>query len=255
MFNLFKKKTPVESCVAVSEKAEKSVSDFISVTAHQLKTPFTSIKWAIELMQKGEMGPLTEDQKILLDKMYSSTLHASRLISEMLNAYRLESGSSVFDFELADDLADVLKRSIEEIRPLAENKKIVIETEISSELPTNLYIDHDKIEDVFQILLENAIKYTNAGGKILVKFALNKDGAVFSFADSGIGISKESQVNIFKKFFRTYRANEKEHDGSGLGLFIAKSIVERHQGQISFQSEENKGSTFFVTLPFGEKIK
>lgn len=253
MFNLFKKRVTEESCGEISEKAEKSVSDFISVTAHQLKTPFTSIKWAIELMQKGEAGPITEDQKILLQKMHSSTLHASRLISEMLNAYRLEAGSTVFDFELADDIADVLKRSIEEIRTLAENKKIKIETEISSELPTNLYVDHSKIEDVFQILLENAIKYTNDGGQITVKFSLNKEGATFSFADSGIGISKDSQVNIFKKFFRTYRANEKEHDGSGLGLFIAKSIIEKHQGQISFQSEENKGTTFFVTLPFGPK--
>jgi two-component system sensor histidine kinase VicK len=247
---LFGKNKP-KDC-AEGQISSKEIFDFISVSAHQLKTPMSSIKWSLETLQNGSVKT-DEERKVLYGKMYDIADHAVKLVDEMLNAYKLETKSIVFDFEPGDNIADILNQEIEEIRPSAEKKKITFDIKLSTGVPTGLYIDHSKIQDVFQNLLENAVRYTKENGKVFISFIFNNQTAEFMFSDTGIGIPKESQEKIFTKFFRAPGSEKMEYRGNGLGLFISKNIVEAHGGKIWFESEEGKGTTFFVSLPFGEK--
>jgi signal transduction histidine kinase len=255
MFDFLTKKSAAKKVtgdVCAGGMSDKDIFDFISVSAHQLKTPLSAVKWSLELIKKGEVKT-DEEYRILYDKMYESTIHALRLIDAMLSAYKLETQSAVFDYELGDDVGDLLMKEIDEVRPLAQNKKILIEMNIPSLSITDLYIDHAKIQDVFQVLLENAVRYSQPGGRIRVSMKTGADGIFFEFSDNGIGIPKSNQDKIFQKFYRAPTAIASEHRGNGLGLFIAKNIVEKHSGKIWFESEENHGTSFFVTLPFGPK--
>ncbi|MEI7480546.1 MAG: HAMP domain-containing sensor histidine kinase [bacterium] len=258
MFDIFSKKLnpQLSPCkkeeVCVGMVNDKDIYDFISVSAHQLKTPFSSVKWSLEFLMNNEVK--TEDEKqILYKKMYESTKHALRLVDEMLNAYKLESSSAVFDFEAGDDLIDLLVREVDEIRKLAEVKNIKLVLPTIGHVIPDIYIDHAKMQDVFQIILENALRYTPNGGSVHIIYDTQPEGVLLSFADSGIGISKENQINIFHKFYRAPEAVKSEHQGSGLGLFIAKEIVERHRGKIWFESQVGSGTTFFIFLPFGKQ--
>jgi len=252
MFNLFSSKSNKSKECDDGKISSKEIFDFISVSAHQLKTPMSSIRWSLETLQNSKIMT-EEEKKVLYGKMYEIADHAIKLVDEMLSAYKLETGSVVFDFEPGDNIADILNQEIEEIRPSANKKNITFDIKLSSGIPAGLYIDHSKIQDVFQNLLENAVRYTRENGKVFITFIFNNQTAEFMFSDTGIGIPKESQVNIFKKFFRAPGSEKMEYRGNGLGLFISKNIVESHGGKIWFESEEGKGTTFFVSLPIGEK--
>ncbi|MFZ2038723.1 MAG: HAMP domain-containing sensor histidine kinase [Minisyncoccia bacterium] len=232
--------------------SEKELFDFISVSAHQLKTPLSSIKWSLETLQNGSIKN-DEEKNDLYKKMYEISVHAIHLVDEMLSAYKLETKSIAFDFEPGDNIADILNQEIEEVRPSAEKKNITLDVKLYGGVPTGLYIDHSKIQDVFQNLLENAIRYTKDSGKIYISYIFDNKTAEFMISDTGIGIPAESQSKIFTKFFRAPGSEKMENRGNGLGLFISKSIVEAHGGKIWFESEAGKGTTFFVSLPMGEK--
>lgn len=262
MFKIFsnqavtdKKREPTQQVQTVSDDckvSEKDIYDFISVSAHQLKTPITAVKWSLEVLKNGEVKN-EKEAGILYEKMYDSCTRALSLIDKMLSAYKLESESAVFEFEPGDDLGDLLEREISEIRVLADKKKISINSTLAAGTPTGLYFDHAKVQDVIQNLLENAVRYTPEGGKIIVTYLFNETEAEINIADSGVGIRKDDQKNIFQKFYRASNV-KMENRGNGLGLFICKNVVEKHGGKIWFESEEGKGTRFHFTLPMGKKV-
>jgi signal transduction histidine kinase len=226
-------------------------SNFISVAAHQLRTPLTCIKWTIDMILSDSLGPLTTKQRGFLMKGYESNERMIILVNDMLVADRAESDRMPYQFAPLQ-IVDLVNNVLYEVTAMASKKNITIEmAPLSAPLP-HIIVDAEKIRAVIQNLLENAIKYTPNGGKINVAASATPESIQVTIKDTGIGIPEEQQSNIFGRFFRAPNAIRIQTDGSGLGLFITKSIVERHGGKIWFESVQNQGTTFYFTLPITE---
>lgn len=228
---------------------DKEKSEFVSTVAHQLRSPLSAIKWTIDSLLKGETtGTLSVEQKALLMKAYESNERIINLIRDMLGIDRIESGMYGFSY-VEVSMTDLLNNIIAEFKPNADKKKIVVTVKSPSDLP-KISVDPQKMRAVLQNLIENSLKYTHEGGKVDIDLQTDKeDHMLITFADNGAGIPKEQQKDIFKRFFRAENAKALDPEGSGLGLFIVKTIVERHGGTMRFESEEGKGTKFFFTLP------
>lgn len=222
-------------------------SEFVSVVAHQLRTPLSGIKWTLNMLINGELGETTSEQKTYLMKTYESNERMIALVDDMLGADRVESGKFHYVFTEVQ-LLDLFDNVLYEILPQANRKNIKIQFTKRDPGTKKVIADPEKIRAVIQNLLENAIKYTNFGGQIGIGIEGEGENIKVAISDNGIGIPKEQQRNIFNRFFRATNALKVETDGSGLGLFIVKSIIEKHGGKIWFESTENVGSTFYFTL-------
>lgn len=231
-------------------------SNFISVVAHQLRTPLSGIKWTLNMLLSGDLGALNNDQKTFLMKSYESNNRMITLVNDMLNTDRIQSGKMHFGFRFVN-VIDLLDNVLFEVSSEAIKRNISIEFKRKFENLPQAYIDPETMRAVFQNLLENSIKYTMKGGKIELDVEPDKDNLLISVSDNGIGIPQAEQKKVFDRFFRARNAVKLETDGSGLGLYIAKSIVEKNGGKIWFESEENKGTTFHFTVPVkaGSDIK
>jgi signal transduction histidine kinase len=224
-------------------------SNFISVVAHQLRTPLSGIKWTLNLLLNGDLGTLTNEQRTFLLKAYESNDRMISLVNDMLGADRIESGKMRYAFRPLQ-LLDVIDNVLYELLPQANTRSLTITfADRPGDLP-QVNADPERIRAVFQNLLENAIKYSKTGGTISLSAKRGDTGMItIGIKDDGIGIPKEQQKNIFSRFFRATNAIQAETDGSGLGLYIVKNIVERHGGKIWFESSENEGVAFYITLP------
>ncbi len=225
-------------------------SEFLSVVAHQLRTPLSGIKWTLNMMLSGDLGALTADQQVFLMKGYESNQRMIGLVEDMLGADRVSSGKLEYMFASVQ-IGPVIDSILYDIMPFANKKTISLKLEGDPSKLPKVNIDADKIRGVFQNLLENAIKYTPQNGTITIGSTIDNGFVKISVKDSGIGIGKSYEKSIFTRFFRAPNAIKLETDGSGLGLYIAKSIVEKHGGKIWFESEEGKGTTFYFTLKIG----
>jgi signal transduction histidine kinase len=223
-------------------------SNFISVAAHQLRTPLTCIKWTIDMILGGSLGPLTTEQRGFLMKGYESNERMIILVNDMLVADRAESDRMQYQFAPLQ-IVDLMDNVLYEVTALANKKNITIDVAPRSTPLPRVTVDAEKIRAVLQNLLENAIKYTPEGGKINVTTSSTPESIKVAIKDTGIGIPEEQQKNIFSRFFRAPNAIKIQTDGSGLGLFITKSIVEKHGGKIWFESTQGQGTTFYFTLP------
>lgn len=230
-------------------KLDEVKSSFISVVAHQLRTPLSGIKWTLNLLLNGDMGALAAEQKSFLSKAYESNDRMISLVNDMLGADRIESGKVRYVFEPVQ-LGDVIDNVLFELLPQAHAKGVSISFASRPGALPKVHADPEKLRAVFQNLLDNSIKYSRPQGNIEVGMRPeNHDEILVSIKDDGIGIPKEQQKNVFERFFRAQNAVKAETDGSGLGLFIVRSIIERHGGRIWFESAEGKGVTFYFTLP------
>jgi len=224
-------------------------SDFISVAAHQLRTPLTGIKWSYTALLEKETGPLNADQKEIAEKGLSAIDQAINLINDLLNVAHLEEGKLDFAFK-RQSLIPIAKKALDGIKLITEEKKITLTQKIPAETGfPELNIDSDKMALAIANLLDNAVKYTPVGGRI--DFSVSQDQGLvkISVQDSGIGIPKSQKGRLFTKFFRADNATKVQTDGTGLGLFMVKNVVDRHGGKIIVESEEGKGTTFIITLP------
>ena len=233
------------------QKFDEVKSNFISVVAHQLRTPLSGIKWTLSMLLSGDMGPLNNDQKTFLMKSYESNARMITLVNDMLVADGIQSGRVHYGFKHID-IIDLIDNVLFEVSPQASKKNISIEYKHKFENLPQAYVDPETMRAVLQNLLENAVKYTIEGGKIEIDVKKENDYLAISIADNGIGIPKDQIKDVFVKFFRAHNAIKQETDGSGLGLYIAKTIVEKNGGTIWFESVEGKGSTFYFTVPLEE---
>ncbi|KUK66240.1 MAG: Multi-sensor signal transduction histidine kinase [Parcubacteria bacterium 34_609] len=229
---------------------EKIKTEFISVAAHQLRTPLSTIKWTIRMILDGDVGEISEEQRELLEQTYISNERMIRLINDLLDVSRIEEGRLLYNQEDAQ-MEDVLDSVVENSQEMIRNKNVVLE--INKKETPKVRIDKEKIGVVIQNLLENAVKYTEPGGKIKITLDNDEKNVIFKIEDSGVGIPKSQQDRIFTKFFRAENVTRMETDGTGLGLYTIKNIVRAHKGQIWFESEENKGTTFYFTIPINNK--
>ena len=236
------------------KELDKLKSDFVSNVSHELRTPLTSIKGSVENMLDGLTGSLNEKQIRYLVRIKSNTDRLSRLINDLLDLSRIESGrvevrpTRVPLTALAEEVAEHLK-------PLATEKLIRIEVP-SPDPSATVWADRDKVTQVLVNLIGNAVKFTPQEGKVTV--ALEKsdhDYVQISVADTGPGILPEETNKIFSKFYQVTNIAKQKPRGSGLGLAISKALVEMHGGKIWVESEVGRGSTFYFTLPAQQPFK
>ncbi len=233
---------------------ERMKTEFVSLTAHQLRTPLSAIKWTLKMVLDGDLGKITKEQVEFLERTYNSNERMISLINDLLNVTRIEEGRYLYKPILAQ-FEDLVEEIVNNYKPEIKRKNIKFQFEKPERKVPKVKIDMEKMRLAITNLLDNAIRYTLPKGKVTVSLKYEEKKIKFSVEDFGIGIPKDQQKRLFTKFFRGANAIRIETEGSGLGLFLAKNIVEAHGGEIWFESEENKGSTFGFTLPVGKELK
>jgi signal transduction histidine kinase len=229
-------------------KLDETKSEFVSVAAHQLRTPLSAVKWAMHMLIGGDLGSLGEAQREVLRKAAESNDRMIKLVNDLLNVDHIESGKSQYVF-VPLTVQELIQSVMTEVRPLAESHGVTLKFDQNISATSKVLGDRDKLRGVFQNLIDNAIKYTLTGGSVNVGLTEDPTNLIITVADSGIGIPAEDQTKTFGKFFRSKNAVKVATDGTGLGLFIVREIVTRHKGKISFTSVEGKGTTFTVLIP------
>jgi signal transduction histidine kinase len=224
--------------------------EFVSLASHELKTPMTSVKSYLWMIIKGEAGEINEKQRAYLERAYSSTDRLIKLVSDMLNISRIESGRITLELQKVNMLS-LVQEVLAEVAPRASESGIKVEIAASDLMPEVL-ADSDKIKEVLINLIGNSIKFVPSNGNITVSFS-QKDGYLeTTVSDNGSGISKDNIDKLFQKFSmlpESYSGN-KNASGSGLGLYISKSIVELHNGRMWVTSQgEGMGASFTFSLP------
>ena len=236
----------IERDITKAKEVDRAKTEFVSLASHQLRTPLSSINWFTEMLLNGDAGETNSTQKEYLNEIYKGNKRMVGLVNALLNASRIELGTFGVEPEPADIIA-ISKDVIEELVPLIKEKQVYV-VEDYDEMP-QILLDPKLTRIIFQNLMTNAIKYTGGRGKITVSIKKDSDNVIISVADTGFGIPLKQQEKIFSKLFRADNIKALDAEGSGLGLYIVKSIVEESNGKIWFESEENKGTTFHVSLP------
>lgn len=232
------------------KKTDELKTQFLNVASHELRTPLTPIIAQLQMTLQGYFGELNEEQKKSLEMVLRNTQGLDRLIEDILDISRLESGTMKFIMDWAN-LNEVIAGVVEIMRPTAEARGI--DLIVSLEEVPEIVIDKDRICQVIINLINNAIKFTEEGGKLFV--GMKDVGEVMVYVkDTGIGIKEEDQERIFRPFEQVV-VDKTGKEGSGLGLAICKGIVEFHGGEIWVESEQGKGSTFTFTIPFDQEVR
>ena len=230
------------------QKMNDIKSDLISISAHQLRTTLSAMKWILKMFLDKDFGELTGEQEGFIRKAYESSERMVKLVNEMLTLNRTEDAEITYDFKDAD-IIDIIESVLFDFTGEAKRAGVeLIFPKPSGDFPS-VSVDSEKIRVVMQNLIENAIKYSPEGSKVFIAVRTKNDTAEISVKDMGIGIAAEDTEKIFGKFYRTENAKRKDSVGSGLGLFTVKAIVEKHGGTIRFESTEDAGTTFYVTIP------
>lgn len=231
-------------------KMNEIKSDLISISAHQLRTSLSALKWILKMFTDKDLGEITPEQESFIKRALTSNERMIILVNDLLTLNHTE--DTIIKFNLKKiNILDLIDETIFEFSGETRKKNIdLIFLKPEENIPM-VEGDSEMLRVVIQNLVENSIKYSDQSDKIFISLRHNqKDNSVeFSVRDTGIGITKEDQQNIFNKFFRASNAKDKDNMGSGLGLFTTKNIVEKHKGKIWFESTESVGTIFFVSLP------
>lgn len=226
---------------------DRQKTEFISIASHQLRTPLSSIKWFVEMLLNGDTGKVNKQQADFLQEAAECNERMIKLVNDLLNVSRIEQERVAIQPQ-ENDFLKLVKSVVREMRPLAKDKKTMIEIKAPKTL-NKIMFDDELIRQVIQNLLSNAIKYTPDKGKVVITVKKQKDYIECSVQDNGYGVPDDQHENIFQKFFRAKNVLAREAEGNGLGLYLAKAVVESSGGRIWFESEQMKGSTFYFTLP------
>lgn len=241
--------------VTREKEIDKTKTEFVSLASHQLRTPLSAVSWYIEMLLAGDLGELSKKQKKYMREVYKGSRRMVSLVNELLNVSRLELGTFMIRPEPINIIRlvqDVVKEQKSRIRA----KMVKFREVYANDLP-ELNTDPKLLRMVFQNLLSNAVKYTPYRGNIIIEVSLLKDNILFKISDTGYGIPRAQQDKIFLRFFRADNIRDEDPEGTGLGLYIAKSIVEYFRGKIWFESHTKEegllsgkqGTTFYVSMP------
>ncbi len=236
------------------KEIDKEKTEFVSLASHQLRTPLSSVNWYTEMLLAGDAGKLTKKQKEYADEIFQGTQRMVRLVNDLLNVSRLELGTFSVNPETVDVVAAAFD-AIDEQKQHIKLKKIKVTTDFPDERPLEMEADPKLLHMIFQNLLSNSIKYTGEKGHINLAVFKNGKEILIEVSDNGIGIPKNEQSKIFTKLFRADNVKEQDMEGTGLGLYIIKSIVEKSGGSIRFESTEGEGTKFIVDFPEGNMKK
>ena len=229
-------------------------SEFISIAAHQMRTPLSAIKWTLNILGSENVGPLNEKQKEAIRQGNDVAEHMIRLVNDLLNVSRIEEGRFGYNFEKTS-LVELVEELLKEEKLKAEQNDVKLAFYRPKEKLPDMPIDKERLRMAIGNLIDNAIKYSLPGKTVEVGMQRKGNQVVVGVRDKGIGIPKEQMDRLFTKFFRADNAVRLQTAGSGLGLYITKNIIERHGGKIWAESEKGKGSKFFLTLPIQPEKK
>lgn len=233
--------------ITLEKNVDRMKTEFISLASHQLRTPLSAMKWFSEMLLNGDAGELAPEQKEFVKNISDSNERMISLVNALLNVSRIESGRLSVSPE-PTDVKKMLDGIVLEVTPKLEEKKQKLVLSINQNLPL-INLDPKMIREVYLNLLTNAIKYSKEGGEVILLVSKDDTHLVSQITDNGIGIPKAQQARVFQKFFRADNAVKSEADGTGLGLYLIKSIIDSSGGNIEFKSEEGEGSVFRFSLP------
>jgi signal transduction histidine kinase len=231
---------------------EKMKTEFVSLAAHQLRTPLSIIKWSISMLKNGHFGKLNKKQSEIVINTYNNNERLILLVNDLLNVTHLEEGVYLYKKTMTN-IRDVVISLIDDYKDIVLKRKIIIDFNEKGVFK-EILLDSVKIKLAIQNLFDNAIKYSQENSKIEISLVSNENTIEFKIKDFGIGIPKDQQGKIFTKFFRGDNATKLREIGSGLGLFLCKNIIEAHGGKIWFESKENTETSFYFSLPINNKI-
>jgi len=232
------------------EALQRTQKDFITVVAHQLRTPLSGLSWVFELLAKKEIGPLTLEQEQAIDQGKKAVAESLKTVEDLLSAAQIEEGKFGFQFTVTD-LSQIIEDAFTKFEPSAQKDNVKLIFYRPSFKLEPFAMDPMRVKLVLEILIDNAIKYNVKNGEVKVKIASipNKPFISISVEDTGMGIDSEDLSKLFTKFFRAQNVMKEKTSGIGLGLYLAKNIIERHGGKIWVQSVAGRGSVFTFTLP------
>jgi signal transduction histidine kinase len=230
------------------EEISRLKSEFITVAAHQLRTPLSVVKWAYQGVLDGDFGVVSDQQRSILGKAAIANESMIKLVHNLLDAARIEEGRFGYTFARTDFIS-FLKTLAAEKSLVAEKKSVNLKVDSSIRGELFLNADVERLSMAVGNIIDNAVRYTAAKGTVEISIEADEAWAILRIRDSGIGIALEDQKRLFTKFYRGSNVMHMETEGTGLGLFIAKNIIVSHGGEIWFNSEKTKGTTFFVKLP------
>ena len=228
-------------------EANRMKSEFVSVVSHQLRSPLSNLVWVIEILMSGRIGKIEEEQLEYFKILKENSGRMKELVSNLLTVSRIDQGILPLKKE-EFSLEEVTKKLVSIFGPFAKASNVEIKIETVGDLP-KIYNDPSQIGLVVENLLDNAIRYIKEKGVVVIKLCRKNNDIYFEIKDNGVGIPKNDQKYISQKFFRSENVLKYQTQGSGLGLYIVKSIIKKAGGKTGFQSEEGKGSTFWFTLP------
>ncbi|MEW5784562.1 MAG: HAMP domain-containing sensor histidine kinase [Bacillota bacterium] len=235
----------VSETIEEQRRTVKLQRDLISDISHEFRAPLTSLRGFLELMQSGKIKP--EEKNKYLEIMHEDTLHLSRLVQDLLDLASLESHQFTLH-KVKHDLDALLRTSIQHLQLAAAAKGAAIEIQSLSDTPP-VEVDENRFHQVIVNLVENAVRYSPPGGKVIVKAGAHQGGALVEVIDSGAGIPEAELPFIWNRFYKVDKARTRVDTGSGLGLAIVRQIVELHGGRVAVESSPGKGSTFSFWLP------
>lgn len=240
----------INSFVYLAE-ANRMKSEFVSITSHQLRTPLSAVKWSLNLLMDERWQKLDQKQKEYFEIMKTSNNRMIRLVNDLLDVSRIE--QERLDVKPGKfSLGDLTRGFMAEVMPIANGRKISLSLNVEGDLP-EAWADAERVRSVLQNLVDNAIKYTDEGGAVKIELSQLGKFLKCEIRDNGVGIPEHQKEEVFRKFFRSDNVRKYQTDGTGLGLFIAKGIVDALGGKMGFSSKENQGSVFWFTLPIFTK--
>ncbi len=240
----------IDRDVTKAKAVDRVKTEFVTLASHQLRTPLSALKWLLEMLLDGDAGAISREQREMLEQASSSNNRMIMLVNNLLNVARLDAGTMLMNPQIID-VEKMTNTIIKEIKPLMDEKSQTLEfacMDCKVDRP-KAFADENVFNQVMSNLISNSIKYTPKDGKITIKISPKQNHVLCEVIDNGLGIPKLEQPRVFNQFFRAFNVTKTDTQGSGLGLYAAKLMIEFSRGKIGFKSAENKGTTFWFTLP------
>ena len=236
----------IERDITKAKSIDRAKTEFVSLASHQLRTPLSAINWYTEMLIKGDAGPINKEQEDYLGEIAKGNKRMVDLVNSLLNTSRLELGTFEIN-PVPTDLKQIAQEEIVEMKQAILDKKLKIVEDY--DITSKINVDPRLLRIFFQNLISNAVKYTPENGKITIEIKLEDPNVRITVADTGYGIPNDQQDKVFSKLFRADNIRALDTEGTGLGLYIIKSILDASGGQIAFTSKENEGTTFNILIP------
>lgn len=240
-------KESIEKKLEAAQELNKLKSEFISIVSHELRTPLAIVKEAVHLISDEVPGPVNQKQRDVLKNANSNIQRLKKLIDDLLDISRIEGERFKLHYSLVN-LNELLEESSDFFKKLASQKGVNLDYLLPKN-QVNIFIDAERINQVISNLINNAIKFTEQGGNVKIEVRVMEDKVRVGVIDTGIGISKQDRDKLFHKFVQVSKNHEAQRQGVGLGIYIAKELIEMHGGEIWVESKLGVGSKFYFTLP------